>query len=71
MSAEFESAVVARVGDVLRAKLDLFELRASDDPVKVDLEIVCTECDVVLCDAESGDTVATLMSVALGHECDG
>ena len=46
-----------------------FELVASHDPVKTDLEVVCTGCREHLCDAEPGDGLATLVLVALGHEC--
>jgi hypothetical protein len=60
---------VSELDETVRLRLDWFELRVSEDPVKVDLEVVCTECDEVVCDAESGDTVATLVSVAMGHHC--
>lgn len=46
-----------------------FELRASDDEVKIDLELTCTECGEVVCDAEAGDSLAVLASTALAHIC--
>lgn len=49
--------------------LHRFVLRASEDTVKSDLEVTCTECTEHLCDAEGGDTLDTLVSVALSHEC--
>lgn len=48
--------------------LESFELRASDDPVKRDLELVCTQCGERLCDAEHGDTLGVLVHLALKHE---
>lgn len=46
-----------------------FTLKASDDPVKVDLELICERCDSRLCDAESGDTLDVLVDVAVSHSC--
>jgi hypothetical protein len=47
-----------------------FELRRSDDIVKLDLELTCTRCELVLCDAEADDDLTTLVEAAAGHECD-
>lgn len=44
-----------------------FELRQSDDPVKRELELICTQCGSRLCDAEPGDSIATLIEVISGH----
>ena len=46
-------------------------LRVSQDPAKVDLELVCDVCETHLCDAEHGDELATLVSVAESHRCPG
>lgn len=67
MSEAFERSVTERVGDVLRAELGKVQLRVSEDPVKVDLELVCDQCEHTICDAEHGDTIALLMSVAIDH----
>ena len=40
---------------------------ASDDPVKRDLELVCTKCKEVVCDIEDGDGLHTLVGVAHDH----
>jgi len=50
-------------------ELERIELRVSDDPVKIDMEVVCTECETVLCDAEHRDGIDTLARVAAGHTC--
>jgi hypothetical protein len=46
-----------------------FETRQSDDDVKIDLELIHTQCGEHLCDVEHGDTMDTLARVVLGHEC--
>lgn len=48
-------------------ELDSFRLQASDDPVKTDLELVCTTCGERICDAEHGDSLAVLVETALHH----
>lgn len=45
-------------------------LRASDDPVKTDLELRCLECDEHLCDAEDGDVLSSLFGVVKDHVCE-
>ena len=47
--------------------LDHVELRASDDIVKADLEVVCDVCDEILCDAEVLDSIGLLTRVATAH----
>jgi len=47
--------------------LSHFELRASTDIVKTDLELRCDECDEHLCDAEHDDTLSPLAGVAFDH----
>lgn len=49
--------------------LTRFEARQSDDEVKTDLELTCTDCDEVICDIEPGDSLDVLASTALGHKC--
>lgn len=43
------------------------EARASDDPVKLDLELTCTVCGEVLCDIEHGDVLSILISLGREH----
>ena len=50
--------------------LYLYARRQSDDELKADLELYCIECHKHLCDAEVGDALATLASVANEHECE-
>lgn len=50
--------------------LQQFECRQSEDDVKQELELTCTECDEHLCDVEAGDALATLVRVTLDHECE-
>lgn len=47
--------------------LDNFVLKASSDPAKTDLELRCDTCGEHLCDAESGDSLEVLGSVAESH----
>lgn len=54
---------------LLHDSLHRFEARQSDDHVKTDLELTCTECGEIVCDIEHGDTLATLAAVADEHEC--
>jgi len=49
--------------------LEDFVLRASDDPVKTDLELIHRPCGEHLCDAEAGDSLWTLEVVARDHRC--
>ncbi|MGI6797986.1 hypothetical protein [Gordonia sihwensis] len=42
-------------------------IQASADPAKIDLELVCDRCGAVICDIESGDTLAALASSAGQH----
>lgn len=49
--------------------LSTFEFRASEDPVKTDLELICTRCGEHLCDAEHGDNLSVLARVAENHAC--
>lgn len=44
-----------------------FEIRASDDPAKIDLELVCPHCNGVVCDVEHGDSLGTLTRCAEDH----
>lgn len=46
-----------------------YELRASDDTVKTDHELTHPECGQRVCDAEPGDNLAVLVSLAREHEC--
>ncbi|BBY54014.1 hypothetical protein H7J07_05265 [Mycobacterium koreense] len=48
-------------------RLDNFVLKASSDPAKADLELRCDTCGEPLCDAESGDSLEVLGSVAESH----
>lgn len=48
-------------------KLEGFELRASEDTAKQDLELICTKCGEHLCDAQHGDELIVLAKVALSH----
>jgi hypothetical protein len=45
-------------------------LRRSDDLVKRELELTCSLCDVVLCDAEDGDSIALLAGCTTDHQCE-
>jgi hypothetical protein len=49
--------------------LSSYELLTSEDPAKRDLELICTRCSALLCDAEHGDTLADLVGMAQDHEC--
>lgn len=53
----------------MKTDLSTFKLIASDDAVKRDLELTCTECEAHLCDAEDGDTLEVLVSMAEDHTC--
>lgn len=53
----------------LSDSLHRFELKQSDDLVKTDLEVTCTECGEVICDAEAGDTLDLLARTADDHVC--
>ncbi len=44
-----------------------FQLRVSEDPAKVDLELICEACGTHICDAEHGDSLEVLASTALDH----
>jgi len=46
---------------------DNFELRASSDPVKRDLELICRTCGEHLCDAEHGDSPHVLVQMCEDH----
>lgn len=48
--------------------LSRYEARASDDPVKTDLELMCEDCGEHLCDIEHGDSIAVLVSVCNDHD---
>ena len=47
-----------------------FECKQSDDEVKTDLEVTCTDCGAVICDVEAGDTLDVLARTADAHECE-
>lgn len=51
----------------MRSNLSLVVLRTSDDSVKTDLELTCSLCGKCLCDAEAGDSIEVLASVATDH----
>ena len=42
-------------------------LRVSEDPVKVDLELICDDCGENLCDAQDGDELGVLVAVVDHH----
>ena len=44
-----------------------FELRTSSDIVKNDLELTCIGCRAVLCDAEAGDSLYSLVAMCEDH----
>jgi hypothetical protein len=44
-----------------------FRIMVSEDPAKVDLELTCPDCLAVICDVESGDTLAVLLDTASEH----
>lgn len=44
-----------------------FEIRASEDSAKMDLELICPHCDGVVCDVEHGDSLGTLTRCAADH----
>lgn len=44
-----------------------FEIRGSDDPAKIDLELICPRCDGVVCDVEDRDTLGLLARCAADH----
>lgn len=50
-------------------ELDHYVLRASDDPAKVELELMCTRCGSRICDAEPDDTLLCLSQTAADHKC--
>ena len=50
-------------------RVSQFEVRQSDDIVKTDLELTCTECGVSVCDVEDGDQLRILISMAEDHVC--
>ncbi len=52
--------------EVMR-ELENFVATASDDPLKRDLELVCTKCKEVVCDIEDGDGLHILVGVAQDH----
>jgi hypothetical protein len=50
--------------------LTTVQARRSDDSVKTDLELICTQCPDdarPLCDIEHDDTLSVLVAVALHH----
>lgn len=49
--------------------LERIVLQPADDSAKTDLELICERCNSHLCDAEAGDTLRVLASVALTHVC--
>lgn len=57
------------VADSLRGLLAQFENRSPADTAKIDDELVHTLCGEVLCDVEDGDSLTTLVDVALNHTC--
>lgn len=54
---------------LLTDTLHRFDLKQSDDPVKTDLELTCSECGEVLCDVEADDNLGVLATVADNHAC--
>jgi len=54
---------------LLTDSLHRFDALQSDDEVKTDLELTCTECGTVVCDIEHGDNLKVLASVANDHVC--
>jgi hypothetical protein len=55
---------------LLTDSLQRFEALQSDDDVKTDLELTCTDCGEVVCDIEHGDNLKILCSVADDHVCE-
>lgn len=49
--------------------LHQFFAQQSEDEVKIDLELWCSECDSLLCDIEAGDNLGVLVNVARDHIC--
>ena len=49
------------------AELSGIRCMESNDLVKRELELRCDGCGTYLCDVEDGDTIRTLVSVALDH----
>lgn len=47
--------------------LDRIEFRQSEDEVKTDLEMTCSQCTGVICDVEPDDTLGTLVRTANSH----
>ena len=64
---EVKLAVSCHGGLVEPSLLRDFQLRASEDPAKVDLELFCEACGTHICDAEHGDSLEVLASTALDH----
>ena len=60
-------AVSCHGGLVEPSLLRDFQLRASEDPAKVDLELICEACGTHICDAQHGDSLEVLASTALDH----
>jgi hypothetical protein len=54
---------------LLTDSLQRFEALQSDDDVKTDLELTCTDCGEVLCDIEAGDNLKVLAEIADEHVC--
>lgn len=57
------------MSNLLDDYLNRFEARASDDEVKTDLELTCTECGMHICDIEAGDNLCVLAILAREHAC--
>lgn len=51
--------------------LENFVCEVSEDSVKSDLELVCRECDAVICDVEAGDSLGLLVRTVSDHLCEG
>jgi hypothetical protein len=49
--------------------LQRFDACQSDDDLKTDLELTCSECGEVVCDIEPGDNLKVLAEVADAHVC--
>jgi hypothetical protein len=47
--------------------LEYIVARHPGDAAKYDMELVCTECEEVLCDIEDGDTFTVLVGMAQDH----
>jgi hypothetical protein len=65
------SGLCRKKGDMAYFNRLQFEIRISDDTAKLDPELICTKCDMILCGVEHMDTLSCLVSVAEDHATHG